>query len=410
MNYLFRNTILYISQWTLLSVVVGVMAGSASAVFLWLLNEATDIREANVWIIAFLPLGGLWIGYFYYKYGAGVVKGNNQILEEYHAPQKIIPLRMAPMILLGTVITHLFGGSAGREGTAVQMGGALADQTTQWLGLSENDRKIVLLIGVSGGFASVFGTPWAGAVFALEVFLYKKVNLKALFPVFLTAFVADFICHQFGVHHTQYSISDVPHLNWALVLWGLLAGVIFGLAAMLFSRMTHFWGDLFHSKIYFPPLRPMIGGTIIALTVYFMGTTKYIGLGIPVIVDSFSESMNNYDFLVKALMTSFTLGAGFKGGEVTPLFFIGATLGNVLVAFIPLPVALLAGMGFVAVFAGATHAPLACTLMGLELFGLEAGAYLFMACMAAYLVSGNRGIYSSQPLSGLKKWVYHKGL
>lgn len=386
------------------------MTGSASALFLLLLEAATKWRETHLWIIALLPLGGFLIGYIYYKYGSSVVRGNNQIIDEYHSPKEIISIKMAPMILLGTVLTHFFGGSAGREGTAVQMGGALADQATKWFRLTNNDRRILLLMGVSGGFASVFGTPYAGAIFALEVLFYKKLHYTAIFPVFLTAFLADFVCHQYPVVHTHYVIDNIPIINFEFILWSLLAGAIFGLAAMLFSRMTHFWGDLFHNKIYYPPLRPMVGGVFIALAVYMLGTTRYIGLGVPVIIDAFSLPMNNYDFLLKILFTSFTLGAGFKGGEVTPLFFIGATLGNVLVWFVPLPIALLAGMGFVAVFAGATHAPLACTVMGMELFGVDAGIFLFLACGAAYLFSGSKGIYSSQRLSTIKTKVYSGGV
>ncbi len=382
------------------------MTGSASALFLLLLEAATKWRETHLWIIALLPLGGFLIGYIYYKYGSSVVRGNNQIIDEYHSPKEIIPIKMAPMILLGTVLTHLFGGSAGREGTAVQMGGALADQATKWFRLTNNDRRILLLMGVSGGFASVFGTPYAGAIFALEVLFYKKLHYTAIFPVFLTAFLADFVCHQYPVVHTYYVIDNIPVINFEFILWSLLAGAIFGLAAMLFSQMTHFWGDLFHNKIYYPPLRPMVGGVFIALAVYMLGTTRYIGLGVPVIIDAFSLPMNNYDFLLKILFTSFTLGAGFKGGEVTPLFFIGSTLGNILVWFVPLPIALLAGMGFVAVFAGATHAPLACTVMGIELFGVDAGIFLFLACVAAYLFSGSKGIYSSQRPSAIKIKIY----
>ena len=349
-----------------------------------------------MWIIAFLPVGGLFIGLSYHLFGSSVVKGNNLLLEEFHSPKKIIPLRMAPLVLFGTIATHFFGGSAGREGTAVQIGGAVADRFTKVLKLSDRDRRIVLIAGISAGFASVFGTPLAGAIFALEVLVLGRIRLDAIIPSFMAAILADYFCTVWGITHTQYHITNVAAMTPINLLWCLLAGIIFGLVAVLFSKSTHFWSDLFNSKIKYPPLRPVIGGAVLALVVYLMGTTKYIGLGVPTIVDAFNIDMKSYDFLLKVLFTSFTLGAGFKGGEVTPLFFIGATLGNVLIWFIPLPMSLLAGMGFVAVFAGATNTPIACTIMGIELFGIESGVFIALACSTAYLFSGHTGIYSSQ--------------
>ena len=167
------------------------------------------------------------------------------------------------------------------------------------------------------------------------------------------------------------------------------------------------WNITFKKFIKFPPLRPVIGGVILAITWYLLGTTKYMGLGVPTIVDAFNINVNSYDFILKLLFTSFTLGAGFKGGEVTPLFFIGATLGNVLIWFIPLPMPLLAGMGFVAVFAGATNTPIACTIMGIELFGIESGVFIAIACTTSYLFSGHSGIYSAQ-IIGSSKHVFFK--
>jgi H+/Cl- antiporter ClcA len=175
---------------------------------------------------------------------------------------------------------------------------------------------------------------------------------------------------------------------------------------MLFSRTTHFWGRLFSKIIQFAPLRPFVGGIILVVVIYFIGTTKYIGLGIPEIVNSFSSPNTYYDFLLKILFTGFTLGAGFKGGEVTPLFFVGATLGSALSLVVPLPMALLAGMGFVAVFSGATHTPIACTIMGIELFGLESGVFIGIACLIAYFSSGSIGIYHSQKVKGAKYHLY----
>lgn len=395
-------------KWIVICLLTGILSGLASALFLFLLEWATSYRENNYWIISLLPVGGLMIGLLYYYYGKEAVKGNNLILEEYDNPKKTIPFIMAPLVLAGTIITHLFGGSAGREGTAVQMGGALSDQFTHLFKLQPEERKTILIIGISAGFASIFGTPLAGALFALEVLYFSKIRINSIVPSFMTAYIAYYTVELLPVKHTHYSIPFVPELTAMNLFWIVPAGILFGLAAMLFSRTTHFWGRLFSKYIPYPPLRPFAGGIILAIVIFSSNTTKFIGLGIPAIVDSFQNQSNNFDFLLKILFTGFTLGAGFKGGEVTPLFFVGATLGSALSGLIPLPVALLAGMGFVAVFSGATHTPVACSIMGMELFGVDCGIYVALACLVAYFCSGSVGIYHSQIVKGPKHIVYQK--
>lgn len=403
-----KNTFISNSKWIFICVLIGVLSGCASAFFLVSLEWATQYRDHHNWIIWLLPVGGLCIGLGYHFYGTEVVKGNNLLLEEYEKPQKTIPLKMAPMVLISTLITHLFGGSAGREGTAVQMSGAIADQFKKPFNLSDSERKTLIILGISAGFASVFGTPLAGALFALEVLYFSKITNKSILLSFLTAYVAYFTVEFWQVQHTHYAIPEVPQLTIINFSWIIVAGVLFGLTAMVFSRSTHLWAKLFSKYIQEAPLRPFVGGLVLVLAIYFIGNTKYIGLGIPIIVESFSTPNHWYDFLLKILFTGFTLGAGFKGGEVTPLFFVGATLGSLLSLVIPLPIALLAGMGFVAVFSGATHTPIACTVMGMELFGIESGIYIGITCIVAYYASGSVGIYHSQIVKGAKYKLYQR--
>ncbi|MEO6173975.1 MAG: voltage-gated chloride channel family protein [Flavobacterium circumlabens] len=395
-------------KWILICLLIGVLSGSASAFFLVALEWVTQFRIHHDWIVWLLPPGGLLVGLSYHYWGASVVKGNNLLLEEYENPKKTIPFKMAPLVLLGTLITHLFGGSAGREGTAVQMGGAIADQFTTLFKFDNSERKILIILGISAGFASVFGTPLAGAIFALEVVYFSRINLKSVFLSFLVAYSAYFTVEFWQVKHTHYSIPEVPEINLTNLSYTIVISVLFGFAALLFSRTTHFWGSLFSKYIKFPPLRPFVGGIILAIAIAGFGFTKFSGLGVPVIVDSFSNVNPWYDFLLKILFTGFTLGAGFKGGEVTPLFFVGATLGSALSLVVPMPIALLAGMGFVAVFSGATHTPIACTIMGLELFGMQPGLFIAIACSIAYFSSGSVGIYKSQIVKGAKYKLYRK--
>lgn len=385
--------------WITLILLVGFLSGTASAFFLIALDWVTAYRESHLWIIAFLPIGGLLIGWSYYKFGENSVKGNNLLLEELYKSEKPIPLRMTPLVLFGTILTHLVGGSAGREGTAVQMGGSLADQLTKPFNLDAEDRRILLIAGVAGGFASVFGTPLAGAIFALEWMLHRKIRWKSFVPAFTTAYWANWVCESlFLVEHTQYAIGSIPAHTFYNLLWVIPAGIAFGFSGRLFAKSTHLFSHQFSKLISYPPLRPVIGGLLIGIFVWISGNTTYLGLGIPRIVEAFETPLPWYDWLAKTGLTSFTLGAGFKGGEVTPLFFVGATLGNTLSGIIPLPLALLAGMGFVGVFSGATNTPLACTVMGMELFGVESGVFLGIACLIAYLFSGRSSIYAAQDL------------
>jgi H+/Cl- antiporter ClcA len=395
-------------KWLIISLLVGFLSGSASAFFLVTLEKTTQIREQNNWIIAFLPIGGLIIGLCYHYLGKEVVRGNNLLLEEYEKPKKTIRLKIVPLIYISTLITHLLGGSAGREGTAVQMGGAIADQFSFFFKTTPKDRKILIILGISAGFASVFGTPLAGALFALEVLYFSKIEYRSIILSFIVAYIAYFTVEFWQIQHTQYSITTLPKISFTTLSWITLCSMLFGFAAMLFSRSTHFWGSLFSKTIKYPPLRPFIGGLILILALYLIGTTKYIGLGVPMIVDAFTKQNISSDFLLKILFTGFTLGSGFKGGEVTPLFFVGATLGSALSAFVPLPISFLAAIGFVAVFSGATHTPIACTFMGMELFGYESGLYIAFACVIAYFSSGSIGIYSSQIVKGPKYYLYQK--
>jgi H+/Cl- antiporter ClcA len=390
------SLLLYLLRWSGIAVAAGLLGGSASALLLWSLNLATTVRESHLWLIALLPLAGLAVGCMYRYFGTAVEAGNNLILDEVHDPQRTVPVRMTPLILIGTFLTHLFGGSAGREGTAIQTGASLADQLARPLRLSRAERRILLMCGVSAGFASVFGTPLAGAVFGMEVLAIGVVSYEALVPCFIAAFAGDLTTRAWGVAHTIYTVSDASAITARGLLVAALAGAIFGLVAMLFARTVHAVADVFRRYIAWSPMRPFAGGVVVAAAVLALHTTKYIGLGIPGIVAAFHGPQPPYDWGAKFLFTVVTLGAGFKGGEVTPLFFIGATLGNALSYVLPLPSSLLAGMGFVAVFAGAANTPIASSLMAIELFGSEAGAYAAVACVFSYFFSGHNGIYNAQ--------------
>ena len=404
----------HLIRWSLLVLPVSVAVGSMVALFLWLLESATQIRQANLWLITLLPLAGVGIYWLYRRWGKHSEAGNNLIMDEIHAPGGGIPFRMAPLVLVTTVITHLFGGSAGREGTAVQMGGSVADYFAKKFGLRHEDKRILLMSGMAAGFGAVFGTPLTGAIFALEVLAVGRIKYDALMPCLIASLLADIVCSSFPIHHTHYSIGysakqamgalSFIHFDLVLLLQVLIAGACFGLASFAFAELSHSIKALSQRWIARKWLVPVVGGLLVLGISGLLGTTDYLGLGVSApheggvsIVSAFSAGgADSFSWLWKLLLTAITLSMGFKGGEVTPLFFIGATLGNALAMLLGAPVDLFAGLGFIAVFAGATNTPLACTMMGIELFGSENAIYFGIACFTAYYFSGHTGIYTSQ--------------
>lgn len=403
------------ARWTALIIPMAALVGTVCAAFLWALDAVTGARLDHPWLLFGLPLAGVAIGLVYHRVGRAAEGGNNLIVEQIHEPGGGVPLRMAPLIVVATVATHLFGGSVGREGTAVQLGGSIAGAFAKRLRLEPAEIRMLLMAGIAAGFGAVFGTPVAGAVFALEVLSIGRVEYQALVPCMLAAIAADWTCHAWGIHHTAYHIAfpgyadgtGAPfHIDALLLAKVAIGGVAFGLAGLLFSEASHTASALFKQLCPISYLRPAIGGVLVILLVYAAGTRAYLGLGIAPghpgdasILSFFGPAHYAWAWAWKLLFTIVSLGSGFKGGEVTPLFFIGAGLGNALAAPLGAPADLFAALGFVAIFAGASNTPLACTIMGIELFGAAHTVYIAAACFLAYLCSGHSGIYLSQRIA-----------
>ncbi len=402
--------------WAALSVPVSLLAGSATAFFLWSLDEVTKLHWQYPWLLWLLPVGGVIVGFLYHHLGEESDRGNNLLLDEIHQPSAGVPTIMCPLVLLGTLLTHLLGGSAGREGTAVQMGGSLADMLVRLLNVGRENRRLILMCGMAAGFGAVFGTPLTGAIFAMEVLVIGRVQYDAVIPVLIASVVGDATCSAWGIHHTDYHLDVAA--NWgshapleALLLGKVvLAAIAFGFGSWFFSEATHSLQRVFARLVPYTPLRPAIGAVIVIALVYILGTRDYLGLGVEPppgghvsVITSFEEGgATPLSWLWKTIFTAVTLSSGFKGGEVTPLFFIGSTMGNALGHLMHEPVALFAALGFIAVFAGAANTPLASTVMGIELFGAHYAVYFAVACFVSYQFSGHTGIYLSQRI-GISK-------
>ncbi len=396
----------HLMKWLVIGSLVGIMTGSGSALFLTGLDFATKERLTHPRLFWLLPLGGALVSYLYLKYGKEASKGNNLILEQIHEGNGAVPFRMAPLVLFGTFLTHLFGGSAGREGTAVQMGGSFAEWLGNRMRLDSFDRKIILMCGIGSGFGSVFGTPLSGAIFGLEVLTIGVIRYEALLPCFVASFVGDIVTRAWGIFHLHYSVGTILEISPFMIGKVIFASIIFGLASLLFSEMTHGLKALFARYIKNSVLKSFIGGLILIAIVYLFGTREYLGLGMPLISESFQGTSSSFAFLWKTIFTSITLGAGFQGGEVTPLFVIGSTLGSALGHLLQVSIPFMAALGFIAVFSGATNTPIACFIMGIELFGADNIIYMFIACVISYYFSAHTGIYGSQKIEIAKSKLY----
>jgi H+/Cl- antiporter ClcA len=375
-------------RWSTIILAVSLVVGAAGAGFLHALEAVTALYHSTSWLLVTLPFIGLLTIWLYkgpLKASAGGVK---TLLAQIKAPTSPIPATMGPAIIGTTLLSHLGGASVGREGTALQMGGAIADQGSRWIVLNESERRTLILCGVSAGFAAVFGTPIAAAIFALE---FVRLRSWAILPCLATAFLADIVGRKFFfAQHSDYRLPlpaeyDLSGFGSAVLL-GLASGGIAWLYVFISRREAAKPNPEPYARIFF-------SGTLFSAAVYFKHLEDFTGLGLPIIESALVEPAAPLTFVFKFLFTIICVSAGFRGGEVTPLFFVGATLGSAAAVLLSLPLSICAALGFVAVFAGAGAVPLACAVMACELFGWSIGGYALVACAISWVVAGRKGLY-----------------
>ncbi|MFN8436902.1 MAG: chloride channel protein [Cytophagales bacterium] len=382
------------TKWLLFSLLVSFFVGSASAGFLLSLDTITSLRIQNSYLVFFLPLAGLCIVAYYFYFGKDIEKGTNLVIENCIHNSGTIPLKISPAILCSTLLTHLFGGSAGREGTAVIMSGGITDYLSKYFKF--DNKTLIYKCAIAAGFSSVFGTPIAGIFFALEVCIVGNINLKYTAPILFCSLGADWVTsHVWSVTHTHYSISQLNFSVYTFVKL-IVLGILFGLFARFYTFLNTYILELF--KTYFKNVftRVVVGSLSITTVIYCFDLHAFSGLSLDFLAAAFVTQQNLSVAVFKTFLTIVTLSCGFKGGEVTPLFVIGACLGSFLSGYLGISTDIAAALGFVAIFSGASKTPLTCTIMGIELFGAPLGIALLLTSFISFYCSGNKSIYSSQ--------------
>ena len=382
-------------KWTAAAAVIGAACGLVGTLFHFGVHEVTAFRGTHPWVLYLLPLAGLVIVGFYKLTGTDGL-GTDDIIDAVHQG-KLLPILLLPAIFFGTILTHLCGGSAGREGAALQMGGTIGQYLGRHFQLDDRDLRVATLAGMAAFFSALFGTPLAATVFAIMVISIGVIYHVALYPSLLAALVAYGVSIYLGVEPTRFAVS-VPEQTVGVFVRVALLGVLCALVSILFCQVMHGAGHLM-KRIRNPWLRVACGGAaIIVLTLIF--GTDYNGAGMEIVTAAVEQGTVAvpWAFLLKLIFTAITLAAGFKGGEVVPSFFVGATFGCTAAPLLGLPAGFGAAVGLAAVFCGVTNCPLASTLLAVELFGAEGLLYFALACCLSYMLSGYQGLYSSQTI------------
>jgi len=384
-------------RWLLLGGLVGGLGGAIGAVFSKCVALATAAREENTWLLYLLPIGGLLIALLYRLCRVSGV-GTNEVFLGVRS-EKGVPVLLAPAIFLGTVITHLFGGSAGREGAALQLGGSVASLFGRAFRLNEKDRHILTMCGMSAVFAAVFGTPMGACVFAVEVVFVGRMLSAAMFPCLVSSVTGYGVAKLLGAHAEHFNVRTIPAFD-VNTLWRVLVVSVAGaLVSMLFCWVMHTGAHLFKRLIKNEFVRVFAGGVLIVLLSVLLKTTDYNGGGMHVIERVFNEGIVRPEaFLLKMLFTSITIGAGYKGGEIVPTLFIGATMGGTAALLIGLDPSFGAAVGIAALFCGVTNCPVATILLCIELFGGEGALFYMIAAIVSFLLSGYFSLYSGQEM------------
>lgn len=397
-------------RWILYSVMTGCIVGLIGTAFVYCIRWVTELRGEHPWILFTLPLGGLLIVWLYYISHDQNDKGTNMVLASLRSEAEL-PVQMAPMIFISTIITHLCGGSAGREGAALQLGGSIGNLLGRLFRLSERDKRVIILCGMSAAFSAIFRTPIAAAVFAMEVGCIGAMQYAALVPCAISSLTASYLASTLGIPLSRFSVAEIPSFSPIPALKTLLLGVLCAAVSVLFCILLHRTEKILHRYLPNSYLRILIVGCGIVVIALLFQSRDYLGIGTDIIAQAITGQVVWYAFLAKMLFTALTLGGGFKGGEIVPSFFVGATFGCLFGNLLSFSPSLCASIGMIALFCGVTNCPLASLLIAVELFGTQGLPYYLLAIAVSYLLSGYYGLYGEQAFLYSKyaeKHVAHK--
>lgn len=384
-------------KWIICSIIIGTTCGAVGTAFHYSVEYVTKFRNANSYIVWFIPLAGLVIVFIYRASGMKNEKGTNLVIGSIRNPEYRVPFRMAPLIFITTVITHLFGGSAGREGAALQIGGSLGASIGRLFKVDENDKHIMTMCGMSAVFAALFGTPVTAALFSMEVISIGIIYYSAIVPCVLSATIAYAITEQFHITPTYFILKQVPDMSIATGSKVILLAALCAVLTSIFCIAMRLTGGLFQ-KIKSQYLRIFTGGVMIALLTLLVHSSDYNGAGMNIIENAIHGSARPEAFLLKMLFTCITIGCGFRGGEIVPSFFIGATFGCSIGSLLGLDPGFGAAIGLICFFCGVVNCPIASLVLSIELFG-SSGIVLFaIGCAVSYMLSGYYSLYSEQKI------------
>ncbi|GAE25664.1 chloride channel protein [Halalkalibacter wakoensis JCM 9140] len=407
----YKTLLVTLFIWVTIAGVIGLTIGSTTALLLHTNDFLGLTRKENSWLIFLLPLAGMAIGFLYMqageKSGNELYKGNNLVIEGVQGKKTMIR-RLGPLVYVGTFLTVLFGGSTGREGAAIQMGGSVAETVIRFCKINAVDTKLLLMSGISAGFGTAFGAPIAGAVFGMEMTALGKLKYEAIVPCLVSSIVGHYTAEKlWGVKHESFIIETVPTMSFLTVSKVILLAILFSFLSVLYCQVRHGiqkYSEKITKKNHV--LRAFAGGMIIVALTMIIGTVQYNGRGIEMLEQAFHEEVPAFAFLFKLVFTAVTLGTGFVGGEAIPLFFMGATLGNSLYGFVDLPLSFLAALGMIATFVGGANTPIAAFLLAIEMFDGKAIEFFFLACVTSYIFSGHHGLWPSQTIYEPKSRLY----
>jgi len=393
---LFKNTAITL-KWVIFALLTGALVGVVGSAFYFVLSFVNHVRVENSWIIFLLPLSGLAIValYRFMKYEKD--GGTNLVISAIHSGDRI-PLRMTPSIFISTALTHLFGGSAGREGAALQIGGSIGNALGKLFKFDEKDTHVIIMCGMSAAFSTLFGTPMAAAIFPMEMVSVGVMYYMALVPCVVSSFTAQGIAYLFGISGEVFSVSDIPTFEIIPSLQVILIAVLCAFLSIAFCGVLHKTETLYKKFFKNPFLRIFIGGLIVVGLTLLIGSNDYNGAGMHIIEDAVAGHVLPEAFILKIVFTALTIGAGYKGGEIVPTFFVGATFGCLLGQFIGLSPSLCAAIGMISLFCGVTNCPISSLLISFELFGYEGMPYYLLAVAFSYMLSGYSGLYRSQKI------------